>query len=136
MPIAEEAHEEIRAQLRDTLPAAHVEFLKSLRPSASAGGYFFAHAGVNPAKPLSEQVGDDLYWIREPFLGWDRPLEKVVVHGHTPVEEPEVHGSQNRRGYRGICDGAADLCGAGRQRRAVSGDLEQLELESPDGDST
>jgi serine/threonine protein phosphatase 1 len=90
LPIAEEAHQEIQAQLRDVLPAAHVEFLKSLRPSASAGEYFFAHAGVNPAKPLSEQVGDDLYWIREPFLGWDRPLEKIVVHGHTPVEEPEV----------------------------------------------
>jgi serine/threonine protein phosphatase 1 len=90
LPIAEEAHEEIQAQLRDALPAAHLEFLKALRPSASAGGYFFAHAGVNPAKPLSEQVDEDLYWIREPFLNWTRSLEKIVVHGHTPVEEPEV----------------------------------------------
>jgi serine/threonine protein phosphatase 1 len=90
MPMAEETHEEIRAQFRDVLPTAHLAFLKALRPSASAGGYFFAHAGVNPAKPFSEQIEDDLYWIREPFLDWDRPLEKIVVHGHTPVEEPEV----------------------------------------------
>jgi serine/threonine protein phosphatase 1 len=45
---------------------------------------------VNPAKPLADQTEDDLYWIREPFLSHHRPLEKVVVHGHTPVEQPEV----------------------------------------------
>jgi serine/threonine protein phosphatase 1 len=90
LPITDDAHDEIQAQFSNALPAEHLEFLRVLRPSASAGGYFFAHAGVNPTKPMNQQVEDDLYWIRDPFLDWGRPLEKIVVHGHTPVEEPEV----------------------------------------------
>ena len=90
LPLAEDMHEEAQQAFRRAVPASHVEFLRSLRPMASAGGYYFAHAGVNPARPLADQVEDDLYWIREPFLSHHRPLEKVVVHGHTPVEAPEV----------------------------------------------
>ncbi len=90
LPLGEDQHQEVQHAFRAAVPTGHAEFLRGLRPMASAGGYYFAHAGVNPAKPLADQTEDDLYWIREPFLSHHRPLEKVVVHGHTPVEQPEV----------------------------------------------
>jgi serine/threonine protein phosphatase 1 len=90
LPLGEHLYQEVQQAFRAALPESHAEFLRSLRPMASVGGYFFAHAGVNPAKPLAVQIESDLYWIREPFLRHHRRLEKVVVHGHTPVEEPEV----------------------------------------------
>ena len=90
LPMQEKDHLEVQEQFRTRLPDAHRTFLAGLRASAEAGEYFFAHAGVNPSRPLSDQVEDDLYWIRDPFLDWGRPLEKIVVHGHTPTQEPEV----------------------------------------------
>lgn len=90
LPLSEDMHEEVQRAFREALPRAHLQFLRDLRPMTSVGSYCFAHAGVNPARPLCDQVEDDLYWIREPFLSHHRALEKIVVHGHTPVESPEV----------------------------------------------
>lgn len=89
LPVSPEAHDQVQEQFRASLPLQHLGFLRSLRPMASLGGYFFAHAGVDPHKALADQVEDDLYWIREPFLDFNKPLEKMVVHGHTPAERPE-----------------------------------------------
>lgn len=46
--------------------------------------YIFVHAGVRPGVPLRWQTKNDLLWIRH-----NRPcgLRKLVVHGHTPVNE-------------------------------------------------
>ncbi len=90
LPVAEGDQEEAQAQFRDAIPESHVAFLDGLQRFATAGEYFFAHAGVKPSVPLADQVDDDLYWIRDPFLDWGRPLEKIVVHGHTPTQEPEI----------------------------------------------
>ena len=54
------------------------------------GGYFFVHAGIKPGAPLDAQSEADLLWIREPFLFSQRDHGKIIVHGHTPSEEPEV----------------------------------------------
>jgi serine/threonine protein phosphatase 1 len=72
------------------VPQRDLDFLGRLRPSLEIGGYFFAHAGVRPEVPLDRQDPMDLAWIREPFLSWRQPLPAVVVHGHTPAQEPEV----------------------------------------------
>ena len=80
------AHEELVA----ALPEAHLNFLNSAEFSLAIGDYFFCHAGVRPEVPLTEQRPEDLLWIREGFLRFDRPFEKVVVHGHTPVGVPDV----------------------------------------------
>lgn len=70
--------------------APHMPFLQSLKTSFSHGKYFFCHAGVRPGVPLDRQNDHDLMWIRAEFLGSDMDFGKIVVHGHTPVERPEV----------------------------------------------
>ena len=82
------AWEATRAAFRAALPPPHLDFLRSLTLSAERGGYFFAHAGADPGKPLDAQSETDLLWIREAFLDSDTPFERVVVHGHTPEDEP------------------------------------------------
>jgi serine/threonine protein phosphatase 1 len=77
-------------RLRKALPPHHRAFLDGLRFSARAGDFFFCHAGIRPGVPLDAQSAEDLTWIREPFLLSDRDHGVVVVHGHTPVDEPEV----------------------------------------------
>jgi serine/threonine protein phosphatase 1 len=45
---------------------------------------------VRPGVPLERQSDDDLLWIREEFLGSKMDFGKIVVHGHTPMPEPEI----------------------------------------------
>lgn len=78
-----------RDDLRDRLPAAHLALLRSLEPWAAYGDYLFVHAGIRPGIPLAEQAVADLLWIREPFLNWSGPHEKVVVHGHSIRPAPQ-----------------------------------------------
>jgi serine/threonine protein phosphatase 1 len=72
------------------LPNSHRQFLFNLCPSFTSGDYFFAHAGVRPGIPLSRQKEQDLFWIREEFLGHKKAFGKIVIHGHTPVIEPDI----------------------------------------------
>lgn len=84
------SYAEARNALRRVMPAEHVEFLRSLKMSYCRGKYFFCHAGVRPRVPLDRQREEDLLWIRGDFLASGCDFGKVVVHGHTPVEEPQV----------------------------------------------
>jgi serine/threonine protein phosphatase 1 len=81
---------ELQAELRAVLPPAHLAFFRELPISFSCHGYFFAHAGVRPGVALDKQQSEDLLWIRDEFLDYGKPFERVIVHGHTPVPEPEV----------------------------------------------
>jgi serine/threonine protein phosphatase 1 len=54
------------------------------------GDYFFVHAGVRPGVRLADQKEEDLLWIRDDFLNSSQDFGKVVVHGHTPIEKPDV----------------------------------------------
>jgi serine/threonine protein phosphatase 1 len=77
--------------LRSTVPQAHLDFLASLHMALSVGRYFLCHAGVCPGVPLLQQREEDLLGIRERFLSSTADFGKIVVHGHTPVEAPEIH---------------------------------------------
>jgi serine/threonine protein phosphatase 1 len=72
------------------LPPPHLIFLRDLAPRHRAGGYLFVHAGIRPGIPLDLQSRHDLMWIREPFLSSQQDYGIVVVHGHTPKQEPVV----------------------------------------------
>jgi serine/threonine protein phosphatase 1 len=76
--------------LKAAIPPEHVRFLSSLEPFVMIGKYFLCHAGVRPHVPLPRQSIDDLLWIREEFLDSDVMFEKMIIHGHTPHEWPEV----------------------------------------------
>ena len=72
------------------LPKPHLVFLRDLEMHHAAGGYLFVHAGIRPGIPLERQSRHDQMWIREPFLSSKEPFGPVVVHGHTPRQEPVV----------------------------------------------
>jgi serine/threonine protein phosphatase 1 len=84
--------EKARDEFVANCPQAHFEFLQSLPYSYELGGYFFVHAGVRPGVPLEEQDPQDMLWIREDFLFSRAEFEKVVVYGHTPVEQAGRRG--------------------------------------------
>jgi len=79
-----------RDELEENIPAEHRQFYAELMKSVAFGDYFFAHAGVRPAVPLSEQSDDDLIWIRSEFISNTALYEKVIVHGHTPAYPMEI----------------------------------------------
>jgi len=79
----------LHEQFSQLLPPAHRAFISGLALSHTLGDYHFVHAGVNPASPLHAQTPMDLLRIREPFLSHNKPLEKIVVHGHTISAEVE-----------------------------------------------
>ncbi|HEX6141490.1 MAG TPA: metallophosphoesterase family protein [Geminicoccaceae bacterium] len=92
----------LQAALRQRLPRSHVGFLQNLELSYESGDYLFVHAGVRPGIPIDHQTADDLLWIREPFLSFERSFGKVVVHGHTVENQPVVR--HNRIGIdTGAC---------------------------------
>jgi serine/threonine protein phosphatase 1 len=61
-----------------------------LRPYFECGDYFFVHAGVRPGVPLAAQQPYDLLWIRDEFLTHEGLFPKIIVHGHTPVAQPDI----------------------------------------------
>ena len=90
------APEAWRQIFAEALPEAHLRFFRDLQLSATFGDYLFVHAGVRPGVPLAAQSEADLIWIRGPFLNHADPFDKIVVHGHTPEQEPVAR--QNRIG--------------------------------------
>lgn len=79
-----------RAAFDAALPGAHRSFYGGLDLITEVGDYAFVHAGVRPGVPLAQQAERDLLWIRGEFLQAAGPFGKVIVHGHTPMEAPQV----------------------------------------------
>lgn len=72
------------------VPAVHLAFLAGLKVLIEYGDYAFVHAGIQPGTDLHTQDPHDLVWMREPFLSYGGSFGKIIVHGHTPVEAPEI----------------------------------------------
>ncbi len=104
VPPTARSEAELRAAaetLRARMPDEHLAFLQGLALSFELGDYLFVHAGIDPDRPLDDQREQDLLWIRDTFLESRARLDKLVVHGHTPTDEPVV-----RRNRIGIDTGA------------------------------
>jgi serine/threonine protein phosphatase 1 len=82
--------DEAARALKAATPREHLKFFASLRYSVSIGEYFICHAGVRPTVPLAQQKIDDLLWIRDEFLHSELDFGKMVIHGHSPNEWPEI----------------------------------------------
>jgi serine/threonine protein phosphatase 1 len=85
-----QGYEEAAQALNAAVPRSHLEFIGALRTSFAVGRYFLCHAGIRPGVALERQSVEDLLWIRGAFLNSRADFGKIVVHGHTPAEEPEV----------------------------------------------
>lgn len=88
--LTEADFERARDQLESVLPPEIRTFLAATQTHYTAGDYYFCHAGVRPGIPLASQKEEDLLWIREEFLTSTADHGKLIVHGHTPVETPEM----------------------------------------------
>lgn len=76
-----------RDELMTLMPAAHLRLLERLELMLGVGDYAFVHAGVRPGAALADQDENDLLWIRQAFLEAPGPHEKIIVHGHTWLDE-------------------------------------------------
>ena len=77
-------------QLAQAIPPHQRRFFNNLRLRYVCGDFFFVHAGVRPGVALADQQEQDLLWIRDEFLTSEERFAKYIVHGHTPVREPDI----------------------------------------------
>lgn len=82
----------VSEQLKENLPETHLHFLSGLQTYFELGNCYFVHAGVDPTKRLDDQTDEDRLWIRDNFLSSERKLSKVIIHGHSPEENPVWDG--------------------------------------------
>lgn len=76
--------------LRDALGSERVTWIEELALYHATAEHIFVHAGIRPGVPLGQQHEKDLLWIRDGFLDCDDDFGRLVVHGHTPLDEPLV----------------------------------------------
>lgn len=79
-----------RRLLAEAVPGDHWDFLRSLPLMLSMPGAVFVHAGIRRGIPLEAQSERDLVWRRPvPEMNGGEG-DDLIVHGHTPVDEPEI----------------------------------------------
>lgn len=89
----------------------HIEWFKTLPTLFETNDYYFVHAGLDPDMETAHDTSHYArLWIRGPFLRSDRQWDKLVVHGHSPVKEPEVLSNRlnvnTRPRHKGYVSGA------------------------------
>lgn len=85
---------QVWSDARAAVPPAHRTFLHGLPMIHQRGDTVFVHAGIRPGIPITDQIEDDLTWIREPFLSDRRDHGALIVHGHTVIGEPWHYGNR------------------------------------------
>jgi len=78
------------ARIRSNIPRAHRAFVANLPVLLTVPGFVFVHAGLRPDVDIARQSEDDLLWIRDDFLHAETDFGAIVVHGHTPVDQPFI----------------------------------------------
>lgn len=71
------------------ISAEHVAWIKALPMYHETDYNYFAHASVVPNIPLNEHTPVQLMWTRYRYEE-QSGLDKVLIHGHTPVKRPEI----------------------------------------------
>ena len=89
-----ESTDKFARRAQAAVPVEHLEFLKNLPLWIRAEGMIFVHAGIRPGFPIEAQDEEDLLWIRDEFLWHLGDHEALIVHGHTPVDEPTHYGNR------------------------------------------
>lgn len=85
---------EVQELMERAVPQEERAYIAAFESAIVVGDYLFVHAGIAPGVPLAEQNEVDLRWIREPFLSHKEAHEKIVVHGHSISETPDLPGNR------------------------------------------
>jgi serine/threonine protein phosphatase 1 len=67
------------------VPPAHEEFLATCLPWLETETHLFVHASVDPARAMSDQDEETLFWKRADFTAPPHVSGKPVVCGHTAL---------------------------------------------------
>ncbi len=94
LSLTEAGLEQVRADLKEQVPQAHLDFMAPLPMRHKEGDYLFVHAGIRPGVPVEAQNESDLLWIRDDFLRSAAAHGCIVVHGHTPTAEPVLRANR------------------------------------------
>ncbi len=86
--------EDLHAMASTAVPKSHLTFLRDLVSMYQTPEVAFVHAGIRPGVPLNEQNQNDLVWIRNAFHAHTGQYEKLIVHGHTPVDRATHYGNR------------------------------------------
>lgn len=89
-----ESDQKYLRRARKAVPQAHAQFLRDTPLWHRIDGKIFVHAGIRPGFPMDAQDEEDLLWIRDDFLWHFNDHEALIVHGHTPVEDPIHYGNR------------------------------------------
>jgi serine/threonine protein phosphatase 1 len=89
-PEGAERFAHLSAELARLLPPRHLAFLRRLVLHHVEGDYLFVHAGIRPGIPIERQQPEDILYIRDEFLAFNEPHGRIVVHGHTITNDPDV----------------------------------------------
>ena len=85
---------DVHAEALHAVPKGHHAFLSQCQLSYDAPGLFFCHAGIRPGVTLQAQDEEDLLWIRNEFHVHLAAHPKVIVHGHSPVDQASHYGNR------------------------------------------
>lgn len=89
-----ESAAKFHARATKAVPEDHVAFIEKMPLYHRLAGMIFVHAGIRPGFPMDTQDEDDLLWIRDEFLWRLESHEALIVHGHTPIDEPTHYGNR------------------------------------------
>jgi serine/threonine protein phosphatase 1 len=85
------------------IPQDYLDWMKALPVRYEDEKAHYIHAGALPGLPIDEQEDSDLLWERDTFLKTEYTWDKVVIHGHTPmeqvVERPNIISIDTGAGY-------------------------------------
>ena len=83
-----------RRALIARIPAGHMDLLRGMELYLIEQNLLFVHAGIRPGVPLYRQSREDLLGIRGDFLDSTEAYSHFIVHGHTPVEHPDLRSTR------------------------------------------
>ncbi|MCG8589723.1 MAG: serine/threonine protein phosphatase, partial [Proteobacteria bacterium] len=104
--------------LIDAVGSKRLAWLRDLPLYHQTPDYLFVHAGILPGKRIEKQKERDLLWIRERFLNSDKDHGRMVIHGHTPMRNPDVRSNRigiDTGAFRSGCLTCLVLEGASRR---------------------
>ncbi|MCI4669632.1 MAG: serine/threonine protein phosphatase [Bacteroidia bacterium] len=94
------------AQYTEEIPERYIEFIDSFDYFKEVDGYILVHAGLNFKGQTTDAQGEgflwklynplkdrkSMMWVRWWYedIDWNWLKERVIVHGHTPIEKSEI----------------------------------------------